>query len=144
MTWVPWLQQIEATIDEVADEGLPTLVWALRLDVDTDGGRPDAYHIVWAMHLTGSETLELGSAGENAGGSPPVRTSGELEFNHYVPARDGTASMHSAAQAIRAYYRFRESGPVNFGEPGPPQIIGIEDGGWLRFIQRVPFEIEDA
>ena len=145
MTWVPYLQQVEASIDAlIAAGGLPELIWANRLDVSETGGRPEDYYIAWAMQLLSSETLELGSASESAGATPPVRLVGDLEFNHYVPAQDGTAALHSAAQAIRAYYRMRISGPISYGEPGPPQLLAIEPGGWLRYIQRVPFEIEDA
>jgi len=88
--------------------------------------------------------LEVGWALEDASGSPPDETTGEIQFDFYTRAPDGAGVIRNYSQTIRSYFRGVEASGVRYGVPSPANFLGTESAGWVRYVQRVPFTIEDA
>lgn len=142
MSWVVPLQAIEDRTQQLTDGefGLPA-IWGPSLSPEN---RPSTIHIVWNVITFGTEPLEVGWSTEDAAGSPPDETTGEIQFDYYTRANDGGGVVRTYSQTIRAHFRGVTESGVRYGVPSPANFLGTESAGWVRFVQRVPFTIEDA
>lgn len=142
MSWVLPLQAIEDRVEDLrtGEQDLP-LYWGPSLHADR---RPTSLHIVWNVITFDTQPLEIGWAEEDAGGSPPDETTGEIQFDYYARASDGSGTVRTYSQTIRAHFRGVTASGVRYGVPSPANYLGTESAGWVRYVQRVPFTIEDA
>lgn len=136
------LQSIEQRILLLVDEAanLP-LVWGPATNANN---APNTLHIAWNVITFATTPLEVGWALASVDDAPPDETTGEIQFDFYARATDGTAPIRQHSHTIRGHFRGVIANGVRYGSPTTAEWIGTQPDGWIRYVQRVPFTIEDA